>query len=210
MKRDPDAVRIVLEQEVPELRKVGGNVIVEAIVLYLFCNMASLSIYFYFFASQFTLQRLATAFVVFNLLSYGVGRMLNGPSSDAGKTTFVQGGRMSRNFFSRTAGNQMMAIGLVLMVLQFLFFGVFASVEQIREAIALKDDPRSRIASGVLIYLLENYSASRSQLLKGLEEGGVDRSDAERTIDFMKEKTIIQDSPDGLVISPPIRRLYPS
>ena len=210
MKRDPDAVRIVLEQEVPELRPVGGNVIVEAIVLYLFCNMASLSIYFYFFASHFTLQRLATAFIVFNILSYGVGRILNGPSSEAGKTTFLQGSRMSRGFFSRTAGNQMMAIGLILMVIQFLFFGVFASVEQVREAIATKDDPRSRIASGILIYLLEHHSASKSQLLKGLEEGGVERSDAELTLDFMKEKTIIQDSPDGLIVSPPIRRLYPS
>ncbi len=197
----------ILEDEISELKPPSQGLLYVAIALFFGCNVVALTL-FAMFTGTPKLSYYLAFFLAFNLLSFGIGQFLDGARSEVGHQIMDRRGGFGRMMGSNARGAMGM-IGMAVIVMQFLFFGVYTCVAQIRECMNSKGDNRSRIAAGLVKYIVEQGPTSEAKASEELQNAGVAKEHAEGVITFLKDKTVLRNDQDGnLALTVPAERWF--
>lgn len=198
----------VLEDEVSELRPASQGLLYVAIALYFGCNVIALTL-FAMFTGTPKLSYYLIFFLVFNVLSYGIGQFLDGARSEVGHQIMDRSVGFGRMMGGSNTKGALGMIGMAVIVLQFLFFGVYTCVAQFRECLNSKGDNRSRIAAALVKHIVEQGPTTEARAAEELQNAGVEKEQAQGIIDFLKDKTVLCNDQDGnLALSVPAKRWF--
>ncbi len=208
MQMDLEVVRLLLEDRVPELKPPEkGHLIIAILLLGLSLVVNSLVLvgFVYLWSGEISVTKILFWNLAILALCFLVGRFLNGTQSELGKAVIAyrHSPSLIRQFSFGGSGKhyvQSILVGFLIMAVQFVVFGTYACLEEIRIQVASGDDVRSRVAAGIVAYVLEQGEVSREQISKQLLSQGIGQDLITNVLDTLEERTILTKGKQGLVV----------
>ncbi len=207
-------IKETLEREFPELHPGAATGVLAGLILSVFFSgLMGLGLFaLVVFETELDVSPIAylAAPVVTVVLAYFVGYLLRDNTSFVGTELANQGAAVMHErhhsaFGSRRSrtGEEMVAAGCLMFVVQFLFTNVYVTLEHLRKGEVLtKQDDRSVIGAGIIHCLLSNGAVPQDELENSLSEQGISPPETREVLAFLSSQKLLERTARGLSVTP--------
>ena len=213
-----DTIRQALEKEIPEIRTGDGVGVLFGFLMSVFFS-SSIGIGLYVFVCYQSdadphLLGIVLAAVCALGLGFLVGRALADSHTIPGADIAESGlelrhrNRYSWSSYERERGDEMVVFGTILFFCSFVFGGLYSTVEYLRKRGKVTDDNRSRIAAGIVAFLLEKKAAPQEEIVKCLEPQGIAPAETREILSILTRHKFVESNPERMWFSPEKRHLF--
>lgn len=210
-----ETIRQALEKEIPEIRTGDGiGVLFGFLMSVFFSSLIGIGLYvfvcYHTDADPHLLGVLLAALCSLGL-GFLVGRALADSHTIPGADIAESGAQLrheSWNPYNRERGEDMMVFGTVIFFCSFIFGGLYSTVDYLKKRGKVSDDNRSRIAAGIVAFLLEKKAAPQDEIVKSLEQQNIAPAETREILSLLTRHKFVESNPERMWFSPDKRHLF--